>query len=52
MVESYLYLNKGHFEVNLINFESPHEGGFEVTTEDTSELFETPQAKEWVSLLN
>ena len=51
MVESYLYLNKGHFSVNLVNSDSPQEG-FEVRTEDTTEIFETPQATNWVSLLN
>ena len=53
MVEGYLYLNKGNYQVNFINATGHDKQNiFEVSTEDASETFRTPQASEWVTLLN
>ena len=53
MVEGYLYLNKGNYQVNFISATGHDKQNiFEVSTEDASETFRTPQASEWVTLLN
>ena len=53
MVEGYLYLNKGNYQVNFISATGHDmQNIFEVSTEDASETFRTPQASEWVTLLN
>jgi len=51
MVESYLYLNNGQFKVSLGSSDS-NGPTFEVRTSETAEVFETPQAADWVALLN
>ena len=52
MIESFLYLNQGHLTVNMLNNGSDDMNGFEVRTDDASEVFKTPHAFKWVSLLN
>ena len=54
MIESFLYLNQGHLTVNMLNNGSDDMNGlgFEVRTNDASEVFKTPHAIKWVSLLN
>ena len=54
MIESFLYLNQGNLSVNMLTNGSDDKSvlGFEVRTEEASEVFKTPHAFEWVSLLN
>ena len=50
MVESYLYLDKGQFQVSA-SVATDGIPTLTVQTKETTEEFLTPQAPEWVSLL-
>ena len=53
MIEGYLYLNKGDYQVSLISSsDDQNQSTFEVSTEEGSEVFRTSQANEWAELLN
>lgn len=52
MIESYMFLNNGNFQVNLISSGSDASGTFEVRTEDDTRVFQSSKACEWVHLLN
>ena len=58
MVESYIYLNKGQFQASLVSADgltnnttsggNANVTGFTIRTDETSEVFETAHAAEWL----
>ena len=57
MVESYIYLNKGQFQASLVDADgqtinaasgNANVTGFTIRTDETSEVFETAHAAEWL----